>query len=241
MTDRPQWIPYRGRKLYADTNDHVAGIIRRQGYYEQDVTEFIENQTSRGDLVIDVGAHIGHHSITIRQSICKEGELLLFEPNPRNSRFIKRTVSENGWNNVYLYEVALSNSEEVSTLTISDQNNTGSATTRNYEPSGVANEYNVQARRLSQILVAQDINQIDLLKMDIEGSEYEVLTDIEPELNNIKSMIAEIHKQKLENDEVKSIFEILSGKGKLYNIETLDDELESVSDINKTIVWFLDN
>lgn len=240
-TDRPQWISYRGNKLYADTNDHVAGIIRRQGVYEQDITDFINDQTSPGDLIIDVGAHIGHHSITMRQSIGKKGKLLLFEPNPRNAEYIEQTISENGWENVQLFRTALSDTEGIRTLKIGDQDNTGSATTRSQSQSEITSTYEVQTRCLSQFLRDRQINQVDLLKIDIEGSEYEVVTDIAPELDRIEAMVIEVHEQKLKEEELNSIFEILSKNGNLYNIGDLGTKLDSVSEIQETIVWSTDS
>lgn len=52
----------------------------------------------------------------------------------------------------------------------------------------------VHCENLNYYLDNHAIDQIDLLKLDIEGMEYEVLSDLSPEnRKKIKNLIAEIH------------------------------------------------
>ena len=53
--------------------------------------------------------------------------------------------------------------------------------------------YTVQMKRLPTILQEINISQIDLLKIDIEGAEYEVIPDILAENIEIKQLQMEIH------------------------------------------------
>lgn len=53
--------------------------------------------------------------------------------------------------------------------------------------------YKVQMKRLSTILQEKNISKIDLLKIDIEGAEYEVIPDILEENIDVKQLQMEIH------------------------------------------------
>jgi hypothetical protein len=62
---------------------------------------------------------------------------------------------------------------------------------------------------LSEYVEKQKITSIDVLKMDIEGMEFEVLDSFKNEWSIIHSMIIEIH---LLNEELKSRWNLINQK-----------------------------
>src|SRR5205807_10175494 len=61
-------------------------------------------------------------------------------------------------------------------------------------------------------------DEIDLLKMDIEGAEYEVLDDCREELKNVKNLFVEYHSRADLPQRLSSLLQILSDAGFRYHI-----------------------
>jgi 31-O-methyltransferase len=54
--------------------------------------------------------------------------------------------------------------------------------------------FRCQVRTLSEVLRTWDVPRVDLLKIDVEGSEWEVLAGVEPELwKRIRQVVVEVH------------------------------------------------
>jgi hypothetical protein len=54
--------------------------------------------------------------------------------------------------------------------------------------------FRCQVRTLSEVLRSLDVPRVDLLKIDVEGSEWEVLAGVEPDLwKRIRQVVVEVH------------------------------------------------
>jgi FkbM family methyltransferase len=81
--------------------------------YEPAVAALFEKTLSEGDVVLDVGAHVGYYTLLSSVLVGHSGEVFAFEPNPQNVFFLKKHVEINGCHNVSVIEAAVG--EESST------------------------------------------------------------------------------------------------------------------------------
>ena len=97
-----------------------------------------------------------------------------FDPTPKSLQYVK---SINTGRNFFLYEYAISNKdgELIFNLPMNDEHVSGSFIDIKSKKRII-----VKAKRLQTILKDLDVepNEIDILKMDIEGAEYDVIKDI---------------------------------------------------------------
>ena len=84
--------------------------------------------------------------------------------------------------------------------------------------------------------VLKKFKHIDVLKMDIEGSEYDVIEDILNSNISITQILVEFHDRLFENGYQKSIKVINALKLKGYEIFAVSESFEEVSFINKNIL-----
>jgi FkbM family methyltransferase len=209
----PQWIRYGRSYLYLDPTDHVGEKLYKTGECEPEVHDAIKGALTDGDTAIDIGGHIGHHAVTMREQVGESGEVLIFEPHPENVRYIRKTVNRNGWTNVHTHETALSDEKTVYTLT----ENTGNSGNASIKQGGDLT-YKVESERLSEL----DLGTLDLIKIDIEGAEVNVVRDMENGiLEKTDVLLIEVHTEYLTGDEMTRIYEILAEAGEL---STLDGE-----------------
>lgn len=239
LTAGEKWVEYDGARLYADTSDHVAKNIAIHGKYEPQVSEKIKNHLDVGDFAIDVGAHIGHHTVTIRRHVGSDGKVWAFEPNPQNVDYINKTLDGNGWENVELFPIALSDNESSDQLLVPNSGNTGSAFLpgANTADADTVDSYTVETRQLTSILNERQIDKINLLKIDVEGGETAIIRDISPHLSDIETIILEFHTQMLNEEDVRDVFGILKSKGEITDLNNNALEVDRVLKEKTDIIW----
>lgn len=159
----------------------LSDILQRQIWFDLfDVNEIqmISSLISEGSIILDIGANIGYYSLCLSPIVGKTGVIHAFEPVEQNFQKIKVAIDRNNISNIVVNKVAVGS--EAGTLTLfvaGDVENSGSAsvvigsTTRN-QP--------IQVEMITgdDYLLTQDVEQVDFIKIDIEGFELEALTGL---------------------------------------------------------------
>jgi len=229
-TDGTVLTEYHGTPIVVDPSDHVGGNIYRKGSFEPLVRDAIETLLEPGDTAIDVGSHVGHHGVTMRDRIGPDGSLFLFEPHPKNSALIERTIDHNGWQNIELVRKGLYDEEAVFPL-VENEVNTGAVQLETDEERAAVETYEIETMRLSEFLEDRAIDRVDLMKIDVEGAESNIITDIADELDRFKAIIMELHRDKLSETVYQRTFDILDEHGTVATIT--GDSLDSLSELDR--------
>lgn len=173
---------------------------------------FIDNiykqQLKESPYIIDCGANIGLSIIYIKQAYPK-AEILAFEPDEKNFSLLSKNMESFGLSNITLRNEAVW--VENTKLKFFNDGSMGSKI--DDENSNTSHE--VQAIRLKDLLV----KDIDFLKIDIEGAEFKVLSDLGNNLHFVKNLFVEYHGSYQQNTELTKLFEIFSENGFSYYIK----------------------
>ena len=117
-----------------------------------------------GDTVVDVGANIGEVSIVLSQRVGTTGQVVAFEPQPRVFQYLLGNLALNRCSNVRARNLALGAAPGVARMSDDKQDDMNRIT-----QSGVIE---VTCSTLDAELPSESIA---LLKIDVEGSELNVL------------------------------------------------------------------
>jgi FkbM family methyltransferase len=127
-----------------------------------------------GDVVIDIGAHIGRYTITSSKQVGNTGKVVAIEADPDNFELLKRNIALNNLTNVLPLHYAVFSTrtriklyEQSASAKYNSVMVTRAAKTKNYAE--------VNADTLDSILKQNGINQVNWIKIDVEGAEFEVL------------------------------------------------------------------
>jgi FkbM family methyltransferase len=131
------------------------------------------------DLVVfDVGAHIGHITVTYAK-IFPQAKIYCFEPFPNSFKELSRKANSKL---IKPYKIAFSNKKNKSRLMINTDSTCNSMFPR---PTIGAKYYSKSSQNIGEIEVetetldtfcdTEDIDEIDILKLDVEGSELNAL------------------------------------------------------------------
>jgi len=180
-------------------------IFIQQEYYFKTVSDT--------PVIIDCGSHIGM-SILYFKTMYPRARILGFEPAPDTFKFLKENVKRNRLRDVIVLNKAVSN-EEGTIKFYGD----ASLKSSMFEQEG-KKEIVVEATRLSQFID----KKVDFLKIDVEGAEFLVLSDLAAanKLGLVQQMIIEYHhhqEKKEEVDELSRFLKILEDHDFGYMIE----------------------
>ena len=172
-----------------------------------------------GDVVLDIGANIGVFAIYVatRQ---KDVSVFAYEPFQTNVEFLRKNVSDSGIDTIHIFEKAIAGKTENRNIKVEENWVTNSISSNNDDAEGL------QVSCISLNDAIEKMDKCDLLKIDCEGSEYEIFYNASDEtLKQIKKIACEYHyidDEKQNGDALKDFFERNSFKVDLF--EPIDDE-----------------
>lgn len=141
------------------------------GAHEYEVTDFIHHNLCPSDIFLDVGANIGYYTL-IAAKMSPQGRVVAIEPSVVNASMLKENIRLNGAGNVTIvHRAAWQKSGVCLALHIRDPYNFGA---NSFLGGGVV-ECQVETIAIDDLIAEQDLTRVDLVKIDVEGAEYEVL------------------------------------------------------------------
>lgn len=143
--------------------------------------------------MVDLGGNIGMASLFFCATCPNLRRLLVVEANPRLIPKIKENLKEQSARKEVAIEQACISHDPAPTTTfyVSDHHRLSLRDRSLYEDDTLS-AITVPNVRFSDMLARHDIESADLLKMDIEGSEFDVLDDADT-LTRFRFLVAEVH------------------------------------------------
>ena len=214
-----------GVRLFVDLSDHVIGLNIVRGQYERDAIAFVARHLRRGEVAIDVGAHIGLFAMEMAAAVGASGIVYAFEAFEANADLLERSIAENRFETrVVLRRAAVGTSSGTATLTFPVETlNTGGAYL--LRPGTAPLPGN---RTAAVPLVALDDLEIrrpvKLIKMDVEGAEPLVVRGARRVIAEDRPLIlSELHPTQLERTSGVSAAVFLDEMRRLgYRATTID-------------------
>ena len=167
-----------------------GGVFLRPGTTDQDVYDEIfisrEYDIDLGDpkFIVDAGAHIGLSSVFFA-SRYPEATVIALEPEPSNFAMLLKNTKD--FPNIKPLQAGLWSKK--THLRIEDSN----VPTWSFRVIESASGEGIPAVGITDILTDFRPARIDVLKIDIEGSEFEVLNHSAPWIDHVLTLIIELH------------------------------------------------
>jgi FkbM family methyltransferase len=167
----------------ADTWVLVREVFERQEYWFAD--------DDRPCRIVDGGAHCGL-AVAFFKAVHPESEIVALEPRPDLADMLRINVRRNGWKGVEVVEAAISSETGTGLLAFDPKRSMSGTLTTRHEQSGRA----IVKRQVKTVSLQSLLGQrVDLLKLDIEGSEHVVLPNSGEALVSVQRIFAEVHGQ----------------------------------------------
>jgi FkbM family methyltransferase len=161
------------------------------GRHEAETAQWMRSLARPGMTVLDIGAHVGYYTRMVSGLVGPQGRVIAFEPHPRNLQALRRNTA--ALTNVTVLPVALA--EQEGTAQLHDYLMMSASGSLHYDErmrdvqraqisaydiaprvKGFQPQtYTVRTARVDDLLAAEGIDQVHLIKMDIEGAELGAL------------------------------------------------------------------
>ncbi len=162
---RIQQGPLKGLRWIAGSGNHAYWL----GTYEIDKQKSFFHSIQKGDVVYDLGAHVGYYSLLASVAAGATGRVVCFEPSPRNVGYMRRHLQLNRVINCEVIEAAVSSIDGVASF---DQ---GANSCAGHLAGESANTAPVRTVTLDRLVASGQAPPPAVVKCDIEGSEHEAL------------------------------------------------------------------
>ena len=145
--------------------------------YEPDVTAAIEKLCRPGFTVLDIGANIGAHALRLSKIVGASGRVYAFEPTDYAYQKLIHNISLNQFNNIIPVQIALSDKNLL-------QQSIHFKSSWPTSGKSVEQESIVDFIKLDDWCNKENIEHVDLIKLDVDGNEYSLIKGAEYMLTN---------------------------------------------------------
>lgn len=181
-------------------------------------------QPPKGAVVLDVGAHLGTFSVPLLNEY-PQTRVYAFEPNPDNYEILKKNKQINGISdeNLILENCAIYKEEGQASFTVGSTSTVGALSDVGFFKSkSHARTITCRTRSLVDFFAEQGIEHCYLLKMDCEGSEYDIFESLPEEMfERIENLIIEVHPTK--SRQPSDLKTLLESKGYQFKVLEYDN------------------
>ena len=174
-----------GNKLFLNKKG-LALAISHYGTYEEVEAKIMEEKIKTGNIVVDIGANIGLHTLNMARIVGNTGQVFAFEPDPSNFKILEKNVKINNYQNIILEQRAVGDKHERTTLYQSDHPGMHRIFPQTKQAKG---QVKVELISLDKYFIDSNLaDRINFIKIDVEGLEFSVLQGMKNILKNNKKI-----------------------------------------------------
>jgi FkbM family methyltransferase len=171
-----------GTIIRVDRRHPQWNVMASRGYHELGTERFLASYLQEGDVVVDVGSHIGMFAAVAAKLVGTAGHVYTFDIDEINFRELKKTIARNDLHNIQPEFVALG--DHVGEIEfVRPVGSWGAFITRGTNTtlpisgnrSGKIVRGRCQSTTLDEYFGKFPISRLDLIKLDIDGPELAVL------------------------------------------------------------------
>ena len=160
-----------GYCLYNINDQYIGRSIEKYGEFSESEIDLFKQLCRQNDTIIEVGANIGTHTQVFSNLVGNKGKILAFEPQRIVFQTLNANIALNSMTNVFTYQKALGSKKSELFIPPIDYSKNGNF-------GGISIEKGIKGERVEQLPLdsfLEDIENLKLIKIDVEGMESEVL------------------------------------------------------------------
>ncbi|MCS1351072.1 FkbM family methyltransferase [Mechercharimyces sp. CAU 1602] len=226
--------PKYGGKLILPADDlSLTPLLLTEGEYQPALTTILSQYVGRGQIVVDVGAHVGYYAVLMGQRVGTEGTCICYEPHPTLYPLLAENLILNGIHtesNLYPL-AAYSEQKRVNFLQV-ERLTMDSTLSSSKEPLCQEDE-NGSTIEVQGVAICEHLHHlphIDFLKISVGRKGIDTLLGLGDLMKDkIRFLIFEFERNLWEKEEISELRELLFIYRRNYGKRLL--EVESKGDL----------
>lgn len=190
--------------FWIDPASYQGLALAQQGVYEPKLLATVKAHLPTGGVFVDVGANEGYFSVVAARVVGPTGKVIAVEPQTRLQPVLQRNFALNQCGQVRLIAAAISDQSGEATLHLTPGVNNSASSLQRPTRYPLFRQ-TVPTITLNSLLEQAGVDHCDLLKIDIEGWEYEAVLGSRTlfETGRIRALALELHPRVLANRGLK--------------------------------------
>lgn len=167
--------------VYAgNTQDLLGLMVHFFGVWEPNLSAFIQGRLQQGDTFIDVGANSGWFTAMGAALVGPTGRVVGVEASPVIAARLQANLNRNGFSHARVVNAAATSEPCLVDIVPGPAEHTGLT---HIEKSHSSDAVQVRGDTLPSLLTDEEIASARLVKIDVEGAEYDVIAGLAPALS----------------------------------------------------------
>jgi len=181
-------------------------------------TQIIAKELKPGMTCLDIGSNIGYYVLLENKIVGKKGKVIAIEPSPYNFECLKKNLEFPENSTIKAYNFAAGDIDGEIRFFVNERSNGCQVL---YEGRKVPNRpgkiINVPIRTMDKFVEEQNLKNIDFVRMDVEGYEYNIFKGMSKTIEKFHPIIQiEVHLSHMGEEKTRKFFEFF----KNHNYET---------------------
>ncbi|MCW5947484.1 MAG: FkbM family methyltransferase [Fimbriimonadales bacterium] len=192
-------------KVHLD--DIVGFTIWLKGWYQKELVDAVRQYLRDGMTFVDIGAHFGQFTLAASSIVGSTGRVLAFEPASHQRKYLIHNVKLNNLSNIFVSaEAVWKSSGSVSFI----EESPNQAVISRISDEG---QSKIDATTIDRIASDQHIPQLDVIKIDAEGSERAIFEGATHLLSTNPPRVILYERGNLDSSDDEAVQELLHQKG----------------------------
>lgn len=191
----PERLQVGPATLYLDLNDPVLSGALTLRVFELSELFFFQKYCQGRMTFVDIGANIGLYTALAMHQLDRNGRIVTFEPHPQSYRFLEKNIGANqtapeGCSRVNAFNLAAASEQGRQELRLNPENH---ADNRLYQGTYQGKVENwdalpVEGRPVDDVLAELGIEEVNFVKIDIQGYEQKAISGFQKTLARSKNV-----------------------------------------------------
>jgi FkbM family methyltransferase len=172
--DKTTWVRVLGSfdMLLLNSDVSLTPAIKAHGFWEAWISSWFTRNIQPGQTVLDIGANNGYYTMLSEELVGDEGKVIAYEPNPDNVKLLEASKERNDFNYT-IRPVAVADQKGKMNLHIPGDYVGSASLTADFSDGSWGKETlkKVNVTTLDEEFKKGVFDNVDLIKMDVEGAE----------------------------------------------------------------------
>ncbi len=178
-----------GSRFLLKNNDDICMEIYDEEQFEKRFVNLFSDSVKEGAVIIDIGSNLGYFTVLAASRTKNSGKVYSVEINTELIKHQQKQLALNGFKNVELINTAVSDAECVLPFYLAPEQFYGHSSLKQNSTFVPEKVIEVQCTTLDQLVSRNNIKRIDIIKIDVEGAEFNVLKGAESTLRTFRPTI----------------------------------------------------